>query len=149
MISKNEYLYAKKKVEDYKGMMLMYEVKSDIYRKYQTWLSMLPDQQVSLITAWDQYYESCRNGYYGLMFYLAGEASNQKDLPMLRLLISQVAASKVEYLKAPSSIDPRDFIRDSGIMAYKEMQRLLVENQKKVGEYAPVYETKSKKDEAL
>lgn len=140
MITKADYQYAKKKAADLDFFIIKFEVDNPLFLIYKQWLAMTPQQRIDEIKKWDDYYASCRAGYYGLMFEVASEAFRVGDIKSLRSIGRQVTISKVPFIKPPSVCDPRDLKRKmeryfTALAEFKEFKG-------KADEYAGIYESK-------
>lgn len=150
MISKYEYLYAKKKKDDLKLKLANYEAKSNVYAMWKKWLAMSPVDQEKLMNDWSSYYKACYNSYYGRKFWEARKhftnwmsTSNGEDKAKLLAIVQEVKTSTVPFLKTPSSVDPDELERR--LRRYYEMKKKQQEYQDMFDEYEEIFEPKKSK----
>lgn len=134
MISRNEFIYIKNKLQDVEQRILEIEVSSELYKKWDKFNSMSESDKQLLMQKWDKYYEDCRNGYWGKRFFttkekfLVGEKIETED-------------STQPLHQKPSSLDPLElFIK---MEPYFELNRKKRELENQYNEYKDVFETKN------
>lgn len=155
MISKAEYLYAKKKAGDLKLKLATYETKSKVYAMWKKWLSMSSQEKQALLDKWEAYYEACRKGYYGNRFWQARmhftnwiKTGNPEEKAKLQAIVQEVKESDVPFIKPPSTIDPREL--EHKMQKYFEVIKKQQEYQTLFDEYEDVYEpVQTKKNKTL
>lgn len=150
MISKYEYLYAKKKKDELTFKLAEYEAKSIVYAMWQKWQAMSPAEKQDLINKWEAYYTACNNSYYGKKYrearsYFSGWVNTGDGEAKSKLLaiVNEVKHSNVSFLKTPSTIDPRELERK--MTKYYDVKKRQQEYKDIFDEYEEIFEPKKTK----
>lgn len=148
MISRNEFLYTKIKLDKIKDMIWDNEMKSDIYKKWEKYKSLSESEKAALKEKWDAYYQKCAESPYGILFF--GLRKDFMTGTGIKLLIEQkikeIEDLNIPAVPQPSSMDPEILEIKMGshfkLLAKKRELETIYE------EYKGVYEAK-KEVEAL
>lgn len=150
MISKYEYLYAKKKKDDLTFKLIEYEAKSNVYAMWKKWESMSPSEKHDLIEKWDKYYAACNDSYYGKKYqeargYFSGwvKTGDKEIKAKLMTIVNEVKQSDIPFIKKPSTIDPRELERK--MLRYFEVKKKQQEYKDLFDEYEAIFEPKKTK----
>lgn len=131
MISRNEFMYVKNKLQDVEQRLMEMEVNSETYKKWDKFNGMSEIEKQLLMQKWDTYYKDCREGYWGQRFFtmkqkfLSGEPMEPED------------STQAMHTK-PSSLDPLELLIK--MEPYFELKRKKRELQNQYDEYKDVFE---------
>lgn len=140
MISRNEFLYTKKKMNDTSNLIFDMEMKSDMYKKYEKFNAMSELEKDALLEKWDEFYKDCREGYYGKMYFSMREHFNNGLIDEIKRIAKEVKESKVPFRVGPTTIDPRDLLLK--MEPYFALLSRLKELTATYNEYKDIFEKK-------
>lgn len=117
-----------------------FEAANPTYLAWETYVSMSDTDKQELGKKWNDYYQSCENSYFGLIFRLATTAFKQKDIQMLNSLGEQARNSKTPKITPPSTYDPEEL--EKKMQAYFQYKHELTRLKTDIWEHEPAFETK-------
>lgn len=144
MISRNEFLYTRIKLEELKETMSDIEFKSETYSKWAKWLKLPQDEKDKLENSWNEYYKKCADSPWGRCFFEARSAF-KKGIATKKVIEERMSqVEETPKIPMPSSIDPALLLIE--VRPYFAISSKVRELQKTYDEYKGVYEKKDESD---
>lgn len=158
MITKNEYLYSKIKMDKLGNWIFEVENARDttsktteevqkVVQAYLKWVDLPYHVQQKIIEGWNAFYKECEQGEHAKICFRM--AKLWKLVPTPRKEIAELMElsrnTPIPQRKLPSSVDPNVFQYSDIIVTYKKRKAEYEDLKKLVDEYRPVYEPKGDK----
>lgn len=139
MISKPEFEYTKIRIKKIEDSLFDYELKNPLYRKYDAYKKMSPQEKEKLQKEWNEYYERVRQTPIWKDMVLGMKALKNGQVE----LVKEIARRNKDYntfLPKPPLEDP-EFL-EYKMSRYHEVKTLLKVLKAKYDEYLPLYGSK-------